>query len=132
MKQEYQLQILLNYFKNIMENSLYQLRINVDKKYYEIVTSILELENVNYKRGWSFDIILENEPTYYNVFDKFLNILQNKYEQLLELGIKKNDISFWLIYGYNNQCNMEFSSVQLKRIGENEITLCISCYEMGS
>jgi len=114
-----------------MEKSLYQLRINVDEKHYESITSILKLKQVNYKNGWSYDIVLEEESEHYNVIDKFLRVLQGKYERLKELGIKRDDITIWLIYGYNNQCNMEFEPTLLKNLGENGITFCISCYEAG-
>jgi len=114
-----------------MERTTYQLRIDVDELNYERVSSILDLKPLNYKYGWSYEVVLEEEPEYYNVIDRFLSKLQEKYEMLEELGIQRKDITIWLIYGYNNQCNMEFAPETLKYLGENGISLCISCYEAG-
>jgi hypothetical protein len=58
----------------------------------------------------------------------FLGIFENKYDRLLEIGITIYDISVWMLYEYDEQCNMEFNPNQMKRMGENGITLCISCY----
>ncbi|HOF16812.1 MAG TPA: hypothetical protein PLF32_08370 [Bacteroidales bacterium] len=115
-----------------MEISSYQLRINVEEKYYEEVSSIIGLKPKSYKYGWSYEIILEEEKENYNVISKFLDILDGKYKELNKFNIRNSDITVWLIYGYNNQCNIEFDPKVLKRLGENEITLCISCYEVGN
>jgi len=114
-----------------MEITTYQLRINVIEKYYTLVSSILNLYPQSYKFGWSYEIILEEQKDYFDVIVKFLNSLEENYLRLIELGIEKNDITIWLIYGYKNQCNMEFEPSTLKRLGENGIKLCISCYESG-
>ena len=60
--------------------------------------------------------------------NQFLNILETKYSDLEKLNIEREHITFWMIYEYDHQCNMEFDPQRLKRIGENGITLCISCY----
>jgi len=115
-----------------MEKSSYQLRIDVDEKYYELISSILDLKPVNYKYGWSYEIILEEEPGYFNIIEKFLKHMYGKYEKLKELGVERENITIWIIYGYNNQCNMEFTPYLLKQLGDNGISLCISCYEAGN
>ena len=114
-----------------METLSYELRINVKEDFYKQVSSIIGLKPKNYKLGWSYEIILEDQQEYYDVIGGFLNCLEGRYEKLHELGIDNNDITIWLIYGYNNQCNMEFEPNTLEQLGKNKITLCISCYEAG-
>lgn len=115
-----------------MERSSYQLRINVEEKYFEQVSYIVGLQPVNYNMGWTYTIILEELKEYFDIINRFLNCLEGKYEILQELGIDNNDITVWLIYGYNNQCNMEFKPTTLERLGRKGIKLCISCYEAGT
>lgn len=40
-------------------------------------------------------------------------------------------ISIWRYYEYDEQCNFEFSPQELKRMGDNGITFCISCWDTG-
>jgi hypothetical protein len=114
-----------------MEILTYELRINVEEKFFEIVSSIVGLQPKSYKFGWSYEIVFEEQKEYYDIIAKLLDSLEGKYEELQKLGIENNDISIWLIYGYHNQCNMEFRPNTLERLGKREITLCISCYEAG-
>ena len=114
-----------------MEILTYELRITTEEKFYEKVSSIVELQPESYKQGWSYEIVFEERKEYYDIIAKLLDSLEGKYEELQKLGIETNDISIWLIYGYHNQCNMEFEPKTLERLGKRGITLCISCYEAG-
>jgi hypothetical protein len=114
-----------------MEILTYELRINTEEKFYDNVSSIVELHPESYKYGWSYEIVFEKQKDYYNIIAKLLDSLEGKYEELQKLGITNNDISIWVIYGYNNQCNMEFEPMTLERLGKRGIALCISCYEAG-
>ena len=49
--------------------------------------------------------------------------------KLESIGISREDISIWVLYEYEGQCNMEYDPVSMKKIGENGIVLCISCWE---
>ena len=51
------------------------------------------------------------------------------YEKLESIGISREDISIWILYEYEGQCNMEYDPVSMKKMGENGIVLCISCWE---
>ena len=80
---------------------------------------------------WTYEVVQENDDPYFDFIKEFLDILENKYKKLLNLGIQKEDISVWYLYEYDQQCNMEFDPTRLKRLGENGITLCISCWDSG-
>lgn len=114
-----------------MEILTYELRINTEEKFYENVSSIVELQPEDYKFGWIYKIVFDEQRVYYDIIAKLLDSLEGKYEKLQKLGIANNDISIWLIYGYHNQCNLEFEPKILERFGKRGITLCISCYEAG-
>jgi hypothetical protein len=110
-----------------MEQTSFQLRINVDEKYYKNISSIIGHELTNYKYGWFYEIIFEDLKEYYCIISKFLDLLEGKYDELLKYNIKREDITIWIIFQYENQCNMEFNPNLLKRLRNNGITLCISC-----
>lgn len=114
-----------------MEKLAYKLRISTEEKFYDNVSSIVELQPISYKYGWSYEILFDERKAQQDIIAIFLDYLEGKYEKLQKLGIKNNDISIWLIYGYHNQCNMEFNPNTLKRLGINNISLCISCYMAG-
>ena len=114
-----------------MEILTYILKINTEENFYENVSSIVGLQPESYKYGWKFEIVFEEQKEYYDIIAKLLDSLEGKYEELQKLGITNKDISIWVIYGYNNQCNMEFEPNTLERLGKRGIKLCISCYEAG-
>jgi hypothetical protein len=79
---------------------------------------------------WKHEII-EKSDEYFDFINIFLDILETKYEDLEKLNIIRSDITIWMHYEYDQQCNMEFDPIRLKRLGDNEITLCISCWNSG-
>jgi hypothetical protein len=113
-----------------MEKSYYSLRINTKESNYNLVSEILSVKPNDLSRGWIYEIKKE-ENIYFDFIESFLKLLENNFGKLADIGIHKENISIWLIYEYNNQCNLEFSPDVLKRLGDNEISLCISCYEAG-
>ena len=110
--------------------SYYSLRINVSDDKFEIVERILGVKQ-NCPSFWELQFMLKNDNDYNLPFvDYFLSILEGKYDQLEEIGIKRNDISVWFVYYYDSQCNMEFSPKDMYNLGKAGITLCISCYDI--
>jgi hypothetical protein len=90
-----------------------------------------DLQSGKTPNEWTYEVVQENEDPYFDFIKEFLDILENKYERLSSLGIQKEDISVWYLYEYDQQCNMEFDPTRLKRLGDNGITLCISCWDSG-
>jgi hypothetical protein len=84
-----------------------------------------------FPNSWEYEVIDKEEDKYYDFINEFLDILETKYEKLAALGIERKDITFWYLYEYDQQCNMEFDPVRLKRLGDNGICLCISCWGTG-
>ena len=80
---------------------------------------------------WTYQVITKEEDPYFDFINSFLDILESKYAKLAELGIQRDDITIWNYYEYDGQCNMEYDPKRLKRLGENGITLCITCWDSG-
>jgi hypothetical protein len=64
--------------------------------------------------------------------DLFLCLIEDKFDLLEGIGVSRDDITIWLLYEYDEQCNMEFSAADLKRLGEAGIALCVSCWQAAS
>lgn len=99
------------------------------------ISDILNIKpNIDYLGAWNYlieydDNDVENE--YKDFAYEFTTILDGKYDCLKYIGINREDITAWFIYNYEYQCNMEFSPQQLKMLGDNGITFCITCYDVG-
>ena len=114
-----------------------QISFKPDIATYNSISKILgvqptELIDKNAVPGvWIYEVIEEQDDDFYDFINKFLDLLESNYEKLSDLDIKREDITIWYLYEYDQQCNMEFSPSRLKRLGDNEIALCISCWDSG-
>lgn len=113
-----------------MSRSLYSLRISgVNEKQKIDISKLFNLEPTSDRNNeWFFEIEEKEADEYFDFINYFLDILEGNYEKLKLIGIDKENISIWFLYEFDDQCNIEFLSNDLKRIGENEISLCISCW----
>ena len=112
------------------------IRTENDISKYNAISSLLQLsprklnleDNLQYA-VWSYEVLVKDEDNSYDFINNFLDILEPKFGELEKKQIIRSDITFWFLYEYDQQCNMEFNPKEMKRLGENEITLCISCWE---
>lgn len=76
------------------------------------------------------DIVFETDQliNYYEL-KWLLDLIQSHIDELLNAGVSFESSQIWMNYGYFNQCNMQFDSLILKRIGDLGLTMCVSCYE---
>lgn len=119
--------------------NIYRLQIHCWDNNMETMSHILELnkyKNIKWENKieldrsiFEFEVEEKEHEKYFNYIDFFLDILENKYEELKKIWIESNDITIWRLYRYNNQCNMEWHPEELKRLWDNWITLCVSCWE---
>src|SRR4051794_29385653 len=56
---------------------------------------------------WTYSVETNDEEPYFDFINRFLDILEPNFEDLEKLGIKRDDISFWHLYEYDQQCAME-------------------------
>ena len=110
---------------------IYNLRIfcQNNEQFNKVSQTLHITPNKQWGNLWCFEIEQKENDKYFDFINRFLDMLEGKYEQLELVGISKEDISVWFLYQYENQCNMEFLPKDLKRLGSNEISLCISCWE---
>jgi len=109
-------------------NSEYILRINSKNNDSQSITSILGIKATSENNGWEVSIV-EKSNLYSKAIDYFLVLIEKNIEKLNQIGILKEDLSIWYLYEYDQQCNMEFQPNELKRMGDQGITLCISCWK---
>lgn len=102
-----------------------QLRIDSIDSIYSKISEILSIDIADYSNGWIYEIELNN-LSYIDAINVFLNILDNKYEELKKLEITKNDITFWILIENNGQSNIELDPEFMKNIGNTDVSLCIS------
>ncbi len=110
-------------------NSEYKLRINADEENYTFITSLLSINPTSTRSYWELSI-KESSHLHVNAINYFLDLIEKNIDRLNQNGIKNEDLSIWYFYEYDEQCNMEFSPKDLKRLGENGISLCISCWKI--
>ena len=109
----------------------YSLRIWVDEQNSHKIDEILGVKtNQRLPTWWELVYTLQDENEYLPFVDYFLDLLDGKYEQLKEIGVHRDAISVWYTYCYDSQCNMEFSSKEMYRLGKEGIGLCITCYNI--
>ncbi|MES2627498.1 MAG: hypothetical protein V4616_00890 [Bacteroidota bacterium] len=110
--------------------NFYELHIDSQLSSSDPIDRILNVNTDKRSDGrWCYTITQEKGEPYYDFINNFLDLLDGKYEQLLDLKITKDDIAIWHIYIHDGQCNLEFDPQRMKRLGDAGITLCISCYQ---
>lgn len=106
----------------------FSLRIFATPEQANKITNILGIEPNYPQVAWGHKLKIKDDE-YTNFIEYYLNVLEGKYDKLQEIGIYRDDISVWMIYEYEEQCNMEFEPSDMKKLGDNGITFCVSCYE---
>ena len=108
---------------------IYRLQILSSKSYSEEqLNNVIGVSSNFPHADWGIEII-QSDENFSGILVYFLSLLECKYVKLESIGISREDISIWVLYEYEGQCNMEYDPVSMKKIGENGIVLCISCWE---
>jgi hypothetical protein len=107
----------------------YSLRINVEEEKASLINHILGVPSDMSESNWGIEKVVGDEDIAFDFIGYFLGILEDNYDRLEKIGVKRGDISIWMLYEYDYQCNMEFSPEKLLELGREGITLCISCWE---
>jgi hypothetical protein len=106
----------------------YKLKINCDKSQIKDLEKLLEKPSTNSENlFWEWCIDDDLKPT--DAFDKYLNLLDGKYDDLKKISIDRESISIWRYYTYDQECSLEISPETMVRIGQQGIVLCISCWQ---
>ena len=111
----------------------FRLQIFTQDERIESISRVLGIDaNTLNAPGWCLEIRESDVRSDSNYVDYFLSILEQKYDELNKIGINADDISIWMLYEYDQQCNMELSPELMYKLGSRGITHCISCWEKGS
>ncbi len=107
----------------------YSLRISVEDDKTKLINEILGIPSNMPNVGWGIEKVEgeEDEPIYFISY--FLGILKSNYKKLEDIGVERHNITIWMLYEYDQQCNMEFFPDDLLELGKEGIKLCISCWE---
>lgn len=106
----------------------YSIRINCDAQKIGLINEILGLSSNMPGHNWGYEVEEEEGDPAFLFVEKFIDVLAGKYEELETINVYKSDISLWMLYEYDDQCNMEFGPSQLAELGKSELSLCISCW----
>lgn len=113
-----------------MIKSIYSLRISCST--LEQLYQVSELLNIKPTKleghVWHLEVEEGENDEYFDFINYFLDIIEGKLTQLESVEVLKSDISIWFLYQYLDQCNMNFLAKDLKRLGNNGIDLCVSCW----
>ena len=108
----------------------YVLSINCNKSNLASVDRILNItsdkENNHY---WELCLVEEESDPFIDFVNIFLDVLDGKYDDLSQVGIERENIIIWRYYEYDQECNLEMSPEKMKKLGEQGISLCISCWQ---
>ena len=108
---------------------IYRLQILSSKSYSEEqLNNVIGVSSNFPHADWGIEII-QSDENFSGILVYFLSLLEGKYEKLESIGISRENISIWVLYEYEGLCNMEYDPVSIKKMGENGIVLCISCWE---
>ena len=108
--------------------SFYRLLIQCDIERKKEIDAIIAESNDDPEIGWSL-IIEEESPKFGQALNFFIDLIETNLIKLKNIGVSIDMITFWYMYEYEQQCNMEFWPDLTKRIGDLGIVLCISCWE---
>lgn len=112
-----------------MATSYYSLRIQTDSSKHSLIENYLNIKSNYYQNGWGIEVVVDENDKYFDAINYFIDILEPNFSKLFSIGITSYDISIWILYEYEEQCNLEFNASDLQRIGNNNINLNISCWK---
>ncbi|WP_256012517.1 hypothetical protein [Desertivirga xinjiangensis] len=109
-------------------SSFYKLFIECDEQRKKMIDRLLGVSNGDPDIGWSL-IVEEDSPDFPHALDAFISLISKNLAELREINVSVDEISFWYMYEYEQQCNMEFAPHITKGIGDLGIVFCVSCWE---
>ena len=108
----------------------YVLRIACPADRMATLSRIVGAEPTRSSHGyWSFEVSERATEGPVPFVDIFLGLLKGKYDLLAEVGIARRHVSVWIYCEYSDQCNLQLLAKDLRRLGEEQIDLCISCWQ---
>ena len=111
----------------------YSIRIECDQGDHSTIDTILGVSSTKqFDNQWVYEVVEKQDDAPTNFIEAFIEILKGNFEQLEGIGISRERISIWMLYEYDSQCNFELLPKDLFLLGENKISLCVSCWESSN
>ena len=108
---------------------IYRLQIDFGDSKASDITKILGVEPTSVRHTvWELELTENEADQPINFVGRFMAILGGKFDALAVLGVRKNDVTVWLLYEYKGECNLEFSAQDMKVLGNSGVALCVSCW----
>ena len=108
--------------------SFYRLLIMCENDKKIKIDEILGVSKNNVEIGW--ELIIEETSILFNQALNYLaELIESNLGSLRSAGISSEMVTVWYMYEYEQQCNMEFHPDIMKKLGDLDIVLCISCWE---
>ena len=104
------------------------LRIKVNQNLVAFENIVNMKSHIKTSNTWVLNIEASEQNSYPNILNHFCDIIENYFEELVSLGLSKNDITIWLIFQIekNEQMNIEFNADLMARLSKNAKAFCIS------
>jgi hypothetical protein len=109
-------------------NNTHILRVKCNQSEIKNVEATLNKPSTDLDRlFWKWSISDDVTPA--EAFNNFLNLLIEKYDALEKIAIDRSKISIWRHYEYDQECSLEISPEEMRKMGAQGIVLCISCWQ---
>jgi hypothetical protein len=94
------------------------------------VARVMNVPTATVRNGvWQYRIVEGPSEPHVDFVRQFLDTYTPKITDLTKLGIQPNNVTVWMMYEYDQQCNMEFEPKDLMALGTAGLKLCISCWQ---
>ena len=78
---------------------------------------------------WIYEISEEETTDYVNFF---IELIKKNKDKLEKNDITSHNITIWILYEYDEQCSLCISTKNMKMLSEENIELCIDCWQKDS
>lgn len=108
-----------------MSNKIYTLKLECEDPV--AFGQIAKKKSIKFDNGyWEYELVEKKNSNCLQKLIDFYRHVRNHYQN------KIIEATIWILYEYDQQCNLEFSADQMKQLSELEINVCISCWERGN
>lgn len=83
----------------------------------------------NDSTSWDYEIAVEQSGWF---VDYFYKILKGKQAVMESIGIDDDSLTVWWLKEYDQQCNLELSLEDMKKLLEVNLSVAISCWQSES
>jgi hypothetical protein len=111
--------------------SIYNLKIYADSKNHLQIDKMLGVNgNKCVQDLWIYELTESDDDQHVEFIEIFYGLLNGRFSMLESVGVSRDEISIWALYGYESHFNIELVPSDLILLGKLGVTFCISCGEI--